>query len=53
MILPLGNAENQGLRFVERLRNPFRRRTLKKCRFVHFIGFYGWKNLKRYEFCGS
>jgi protein-L-isoaspartate(D-aspartate) O-methyltransferase len=43
MILPVGDAENQELRLIERLGNSFNTRTLDSCRFVPLIGFHGWK----------
>ncbi len=43
MILPVGDAENQELRLIERMGNSFNTRTLDSCRFVPLIGFHGWK----------
>ncbi len=43
LILPVGDAENQELRFIERVGNSFHTRTLEGCRFVPLIGYHGWK----------
>src|SRR5580704_11918650 len=43
LILPVGDAENQELFYMERRGNFFETRTLDACRFVHFIGHHGWK----------
>ncbi|HXJ03825.1 MAG TPA: protein-L-isoaspartate(D-aspartate) O-methyltransferase [Candidatus Acidoferrum sp.] len=43
MILPVGDAENQELRLIERLGNSFQSHTLELCRFVPLVGYHGWK----------
>lgn len=43
LILPVGDSENQELRFVERSGNSFHTRSLEACRFVPLVGYYGWK----------
>jgi protein-L-isoaspartate(D-aspartate) O-methyltransferase len=43
LILPVGDAENQELRCIERHGNSFETRTLEACRFVPLIGYHGWK----------
>jgi protein-L-isoaspartate(D-aspartate) O-methyltransferase len=43
MILPVGDAENQELLYLERRGNLFEARTLDACRFVPLIGHHGWK----------
>jgi protein-L-isoaspartate(D-aspartate) O-methyltransferase len=43
MILPVGDAENQELRLIERTGNYFQTSNLEGCRFVPLVGYYGWK----------
>lgn len=43
MILPVGDAENQELRLIERTGNSFQTSSLEGCRFVPLVGYYGWK----------
>ncbi|MGC2467025.1 MAG: protein-L-isoaspartate(D-aspartate) O-methyltransferase [Candidatus Acidiferrum sp.] len=43
LILPVGDAENQELRYLERQGNSFFTRTLEACRFVPLVGYHGWK----------
>lgn len=43
LILPVGDAENQELIYIERHGNFFETRTLEACRFVPLIGYHGWK----------
>jgi len=43
LILPVGDAKNQELLYIERHGNSFETRTLEACRFVPLIGYYGWK----------
>ncbi|MGB2589608.1 MAG: protein-L-isoaspartate(D-aspartate) O-methyltransferase [Candidatus Acidiferrum sp.] len=43
LVLPVGDAENQELRCIERLGNSFHTRSLEACRFVPLVGYYGWK----------
>lgn len=43
LILPVGDAENQELHYVERHGNSFETLTLEACRFVPLIGYHGWK----------
>ncbi|MGB9465054.1 MAG: protein-L-isoaspartate(D-aspartate) O-methyltransferase [Candidatus Acidiferrum sp.] len=43
LILPVGDAENQELHYVERHGNSFETLTLEACRFVPLVGYHGWK----------
>lgn len=43
LILPVGDAENQELRFIKRLGDTFHACSLDSCRFVPLVGYYGWK----------
>jgi protein-L-isoaspartate(D-aspartate) O-methyltransferase len=43
MILPVGDAENQELRLIERVGDFFSTRSLEGCRFVPLVGHHGWK----------
>ena len=43
LILPVGDAENQELLYIERHGNSYETRTLDACRFVPLIGYHGWK----------
>jgi len=43
MILPVGDAENQELLYLERHGNSYETHTLEACRFVPLVGYYGWK----------
>jgi protein-L-isoaspartate(D-aspartate) O-methyltransferase len=43
LILPVGDAENQELLYIERHGNSFETHTLEACRFVPLVGYYGWK----------
>ncbi len=43
LILPVGDAENQELRYLERQGNSCFTRTLEACRFVPLVGYHGWK----------
>ena len=43
MILPVGDAENQELFYLERHGNSFETLTLEACRFVPLVGYHGWK----------
>lgn len=43
LIMPVGDAENQELRYIERQGNSFLTRSLESCRFVPLIGYHGWK----------
>lgn len=43
LILPVGDAENQELRFIERRGDTFQERSLDSCRFVPLVGHFGWK----------
>jgi protein-L-isoaspartate(D-aspartate) O-methyltransferase len=43
LILPVGDAENQELLYIERHGNSCETHTLEACRFVPLIGYYGWK----------
>jgi protein-L-isoaspartate(D-aspartate) O-methyltransferase len=43
LILPVGDAENQELLYLERHGNSYETRTLEACRFVPLIGYHGWK----------
>jgi protein-L-isoaspartate(D-aspartate) O-methyltransferase len=43
MIVPVGGAENQDLRLIERSHDTFRTIMLEPCRFVPLVGAHGWK----------
>jgi protein-L-isoaspartate(D-aspartate) O-methyltransferase len=43
LILPVGDAQDQELRYIERQGNSFLTRTLEGCRFVPLVGYHGWK----------
>ena len=43
LILPVGDAENQELRLIERVGSSFQIQVLEPCRFVPLIGYHGWK----------
>ena len=43
MILPVGDAENQELRLLERIGEGYRTRALDPCRFVPLVGSHGWR----------
>jgi protein-L-isoaspartate(D-aspartate) O-methyltransferase len=43
LILPVGDAENQELLYLERHGTSYETRTLEACRFVPLIGYHGWK----------
>jgi len=43
LIVPVGDAENQELHYIERHGNTFDTRTMESCRFVPLVGYYGWK----------
>jgi protein-L-isoaspartate(D-aspartate) O-methyltransferase len=43
MIVPVGGAENQDLRLIERQRDTFHTTMLEPCRFVPLLGAHGWK----------
>ncbi|MGB7281549.1 MAG: protein-L-isoaspartate(D-aspartate) O-methyltransferase [Candidatus Acidiferrum sp.] len=43
LVLPIGDAENQELRYIERQGNSFLSCTLEGCRFVPLVGYHGWK----------
>jgi protein-L-isoaspartate(D-aspartate) O-methyltransferase len=43
MILPVGDAEHQELRLIEKRGKSYRNTTLEGCRFVPLIGYYGWQ----------
>lgn len=43
LILPVGDADNQELLYIERHGNSFETRALEACRFVPLIGYHGWK----------
>ncbi len=43
MILPVGDAENQELRLVQRQGSTFLTSTVEGCRFVPLVGYYGWQ----------
>lgn len=43
LIVPVGDAENQELLYLERQGNSFLSRSLEGCRFVPLIGYHGWK----------
>jgi protein-L-isoaspartate(D-aspartate) O-methyltransferase len=43
MILPIGDAEHQELRLIEKQGTEFITTTLEGCRFVPLVGYYGWQ----------
>lgn len=43
MILPVGDAENQELRLVQKQGTTFLTSTVEGCRFVPLVGHYGWQ----------
>lgn len=43
MILPIGGAEHQELRLVEKRRNAFPVKKLEACQFVPLVGCHGWQ----------
>jgi protein-L-isoaspartate(D-aspartate) O-methyltransferase len=43
LILPVGDAENQELRLIERRGHSFHTLVLEACRFVPLVGYHGWK----------
>ncbi|MGB8473018.1 MAG: protein-L-isoaspartate(D-aspartate) O-methyltransferase [Candidatus Acidiferrum sp.] len=43
LILPVGDAEDQELRYIERQGTSFLTRVLEGCRFVPLVGYHGWK----------
>jgi protein-L-isoaspartate(D-aspartate) O-methyltransferase len=43
MILPVGDAEHQELRLIEKQGNAFLKNKLEGCRFVPLVGYYGWQ----------
>ena len=43
MVVPVGGAENQDLRLIERSHDTLRTTMLEPCRFVPLLGAYGWK----------
>lgn len=43
LIMPVGDADNQELLYIERQGTSFLTRSLEGCRFVPLIGYYGWK----------
>jgi len=43
MILPVGDADNQELRLIERSGTSFQATVLEGCRFVPLVGYHGWK----------
>lgn len=43
LILPVGDDQDQELRYIERQGNSFLTRSLEGCRFVPLVGYHGWK----------
>src|SRR5436309_14459428 len=43
MILPIGDAEHQELRLIEKQGTAFLTSTMEGCRFVPLVGYYGWQ----------
>ncbi len=43
MILPVGNAEHQELRLIEKRGDAFPTKMLEGCRFVPLVGYHGWQ----------
>jgi protein-L-isoaspartate(D-aspartate) O-methyltransferase len=44
MIVPVGDAEHQELKLVEKRGESFRNTTLEGCRFVPLVGYHGWQD---------
>lgn len=44
MILPIGDAEHQELRLIEKQGTEFLTTVLEGCRFVPLVGYYGWQD---------
>jgi protein-L-isoaspartate(D-aspartate) O-methyltransferase len=44
MILPVGDAEHQELRLIEKQGKAFLKSSLEGCRFVPLVGYYGWQD---------
>ena len=44
IILPIGDAEQQELRLIEKRGTKFLTTTLEGCRFVPLVGYYGWQD---------
>jgi protein-L-isoaspartate(D-aspartate) O-methyltransferase len=44
MVVPVGGAENQDLRLIERSHDSLRTTMLEPCRFVPLLGAHGWKD---------
>lgn len=47
MILPIGDAEHQELRLIQKHGSGFPMRALEECRFVPLIGHHGWQEPPR------
>ncbi len=43
MILPVGDAEHQELRLIEKRGDAFPAKMLEGCRFVPLVGYHGWQ----------
>ncbi len=43
MILPVGGAEHQELRLIEKRGDAFPTKMLEGCRFVPLVGYHGWQ----------
>lgn len=43
MVLPVGDAERQELRLIERRGDGFPTKMLEGCRFVPLVGYHGWR----------
>jgi len=43
MILPVGDAEHQELRLIEKRGDAFPTKKLEGCRFVPLVGYHGWQ----------
>ena len=44
MILPIGDADHQELRLIEKHGTEFLKTTLEGCRFVPLVGYHGWQD---------
>jgi protein-L-isoaspartate(D-aspartate) O-methyltransferase len=44
IILPVGDAEHQELRLIEKSGTSFRNTALEGCRFVPLVGYHGWQD---------
>ena len=43
MIIPVGDADSQELRLIEKHAGAFSTKTLEGCRFVPLVGHHSWQ----------